>query len=262
MPELKLCFTICCSLECPFACAECQASQNKNSGRPRRQLNTDVIDGRCCNDRSVLSLAMARDRLWNANIHYHSVLLKAIPKTAQRVLDVGCGDGILAAQLLRAGVRHVVALDADAGVLARARARHPGVPIEWKCGDILDLHPISHCSFDAVLSVATLHHMDAIAGLTRFAELVRPGGVVGVIGLAANDWWDWLYAMVGLCARVVVGMIRGYWEHSAPMTWPPPTTYREIKRIARDILPGVQYRHHFYGRYSLVWTRPGGAQQL
>ena len=201
---------------------------------------------------------MARERLWNANIHYHAILLNAIPKAAQRVLDVGCGDGILSAQLLQAGVRLVVALDADAGVLARARARHPGVPIEWRCGDIFDLCPTKDCSFDAVLSVATLHHMDAVAGLTRFAELVRPGGVVGVIGLATNNWWDLPYAMVGQCLRFAVGLTRGCWEHSAPVAWPPPTTYREIKRIARDILPGVRYRRHFYGRNSLVWTRPGG----
>jgi SAM-dependent methyltransferase len=205
---------------------------------------------------------MSHERLWNANIHYHSVLLNAIPNAAQRVLDVGCGDGILSGQLLQAGVRHVVALDADAGVLARARALHPGAPIEWRCGDIFDLHPITHESFDAVLSVATLHHMDAAAGLTRFAELVRPGGVVGIIGLAANSWWDLPYAAIGHCARVAVSMTRGHWEHSAPIAWPPPMTYREIKRIAPDILPGVQYRHHLYGRYSLVWTKPGGAQHL
>jgi 2-polyprenyl-3-methyl-5-hydroxy-6-metoxy-1,4-benzoquinol methylase len=199
---------------------------------------------------------MGRERLWNANIHYHSILLKAIPKAAQCVLDVGCGDGILAAQLFQAGVRHVVALDADVGVLERARARHPGVPIEWTCGDIFDLHPPACHSFDAVLSVATLHHMDAAAGLTRFAELVRPGGIVGVIGLAANNWWDMPYAWVGHCVRLVVTMTRDYWEHSAPMVWPPPTTYREIKRIGCAILPGVRYRRHMYGRYSLLWTRP------
>src|SRR5262249_36065371 len=68
-------------------------------------------------------------------------------------------------------------LDADVGVLERARARYPGVAIDWRgCGEIFDLHPTAGHSFDAVLSVATLHHMDAAAGLTRFAELVRPGG--------------------------------------------------------------------------------------
>jgi SAM-dependent methyltransferase len=204
---------------------------------------------------------MARERLWNTNIHYHSILLKAIPKTAQSVLDVGCGDGILSAQLIQAGVRHVVGLDPDVGVLERARARHPSIAIDWRCGDIFDLHPTA-CLFDAVLSVATLHHIDAAAGLTRFAELVRPGGVVGVIGLAANNWWDLPYAWVGHCARGAAVMTRGYWEHSAPISWPPPTTYQEIKRIARDILPGVQYRRHIYGRYSLVWTRPDSPEGL
>ena len=184
------------------------------------------------------------------------MLLKAVPKAAQCVLDVGCGDGILSAQLFRSGVPQVIALDADVAVLERARARHPGVPIEWRCGDIFDLHPNAEHKFDAVLSVAALHHMDAAAGLTRFAELVRPGGVVGVIGLAASNWWDLPYALVGFCVRVAVGTVRGYWEHSAPMAWPPPTTYREIKRIAHDILPGVQCRRHILGRYSLVWTRP------
>ena len=203
-------------------------------------------------------LFMTRERLWNANIHYHSILLRAIPKAAQRVLEVGCGDGTLSAQLLQAGVRHVVALDANAGVLERARGRYPGLPIEWRCGDIFDLHPKTD-SFDAVVSVATLHHMDAAAGLSRFAELVRPGGVVAVIGLAANNWWDLPYAVIGQCVRVAVGMARGYWEHSAPMAWPPSTTYLEIKRLAHNVLPGVRYRRHFYGRYSLVWTRPDGA---
>ena len=199
---------------------------------------------------------MAAERLWNANIHYHSILLNAVPKTAQCVLDVGCGDGILSAQLFRSGVSNVVGLDADVGVLERARVRHPGLPIDWRWGDVFDLPPSADRTFDAVLSVATLHHMDVAAGLTRFAELVRPGGVLGIIGLAANNWWDLPYASVGFCVRATVRMISGYWEHSAPMAWPPPNTYQEIKRLARDILPGVRYNRHLLGRYSLVWTRP------
>jgi 2-polyprenyl-3-methyl-5-hydroxy-6-metoxy-1,4-benzoquinol methylase len=47
---------------------------------------------------------MVREKLWNANIHYHPLLLKAIPGDAQHVLDVSCGNGILCAQLARAGV--------------------------------------------------------------------------------------------------------------------------------------------------------------
>jgi 2-polyprenyl-3-methyl-5-hydroxy-6-metoxy-1,4-benzoquinol methylase len=68
--------------------------------------------------------------LWNANIHYHDLILNAIPPEARRVLDVGCGDGILSAQVARTGVARVIGLDLDAGVLERARARHVGTHVE------------------------------------------------------------------------------------------------------------------------------------
>jgi SAM-dependent methyltransferase len=198
---------------------------------------------------------MSSGRLWNANLHYHHVVLEAIPHGAQRVLDVGCGDGILSAQLAEAGVRHVVGLDVDAGVLDRARARHPGVTVDWVHGDVLDA-PLEAGSFDAVVSVATLHHMDAEKGLKRFAELVRPSGAVAIVGLAANSWWDLPYWLVGQGARIALGSVRGHWKHSAPTAWPPPATYRAMKRTSSRILPGVRYRRHFLGRYSLVWTKP------
>ena len=198
---------------------------------------------------------MAQERLWNANIHYHRILLDALPPATQRVLDVGCGNGLLATALIEAGVRHMVAIDSDAGVLERAKARQSSRAIAWLHGDVLDSHATIDGQFDAVLSVATLHHMNAAAGLSRLAELAQPGGLVGVIGLAANDWWDAPYAAFGQLVRRAVSVRRGHWEHSAPMTWPPPETYRGMKRIAGQLLPGVRYKRHLYSRYSLLWTK-------
>jgi SAM-dependent methyltransferase len=76
---------------------------------------------------------------WNANTHYHDVILASLPRDANRVLDVGCGDGILLADLIKAGVQQVVGLDSDRTVLERARARHHDLPIEWLHGD--EHHP-------------------------------------------------------------------------------------------------------------------------
>ncbi|MCO1654072.1 methyltransferase domain-containing protein [Pseudonocardia humida] len=57
---------------------------------------------------------------WNHNIHYHRVVLGAAPARPPRALDVGCGDGLLTAEL--AGIAdEVVGLDADPGTAARAR---------------------------------------------------------------------------------------------------------------------------------------------
>ena len=210
----------------------------------------------CCPANQRLKDGTRPERLWNANTQYHPLILAAIPPAAIHILDAGCGDGILTAQLARAGVPHVVGLDVDQGVLDRAKTRHPGVTVEWLRGDILDV-PFEAGSFDAVVSVATLHHLNAEEGLLRFAELVRTGGVVAVVGLAANNWWDLPYALIGHGARLLIGRVRGHWEHSAPMVWPPPATYREVKQIARRVLPGVRYRRHLLGRYSLIWTKRG-----
>lgn len=192
-------------------------------------------------------------QLWNANTHYHGLVRASLSRDAASVLDVG-GDGISCGELVDAGVHHVVGLDSDRPVLDRARARFAGKRITWLHGDVLGA-ALEPESFDAVVSVATLHHMDAAHALERFAELVRPGGTVVVIGLAANAWSDLPLAAVALGARLVLGAIRGHWEHSAPMCWPPPLTYGELKALSSVVLPGVRYRRHLLSRYSLVWRK-------
>jgi len=113
------------------------------------------------------------DMPWNVNIHYDARLAHCVPAAATSVLDVGCGDGFLAARLARR-VPRVVAIDIDGPVLGRARARFPDAPVTWCQGDILT-HPLEAGSFDAVLSNAMLHHLpDTRAALRRLSELVRP----------------------------------------------------------------------------------------
>jgi len=126
---------------------------------------------------------------WNVNIHYDLTLDRQVPPAAKSVLDVGCGDGFLAARLARR-VPHVVALDIDEPVLGRARSRFPNAPITWRHGDVLtdDLE----CGFfDAVVSNATLHHLgDAFTSLRRLGTLVRPGGVLAVVTFPCMQWRD------------------------------------------------------------------------
>jgi hypothetical protein len=98
--------------------------------------------------------------------------------------------------------------------------------------------------------------MDARRALTRFAELVRPGGAVVVIGLASPAWYDLPFAAVALAARLTLRIVRGGWRHTAPMRWPPPLNYGEMKTLSAELLPGVRFRRHLLGRYSLVWYKP------
>jgi hypothetical protein len=44
--------------------------------------------------------------------------------------------------------------------------------------------------------------------------------------------------------------------YQPPVIWPPPLTYRDMRRLATDVLSGARYRRHLYWRYSLVWAKP------
>jgi SAM-dependent methyltransferase len=141
--------------------------------------------------------------------------------------------------------------------LQRRAAGPPGVA--YVIGDLLDA-PFPEASFDAVVSVAAVHHVPTTAGLRALADLVRPGGTLAVVGLARTRTpRDVVWDTAGLAAHQVLRRRRTEHETSAPKVWPPPDTYGAVARAARVALPGVVYRRHPLFRYSLVWRRPADA---
>jgi hypothetical protein len=99
--------------------------------------------------------------------------------------------------------------------------------------------------------------MDSSRSLERFAQLARPGGVIVVVGVAAGGWWDAPLQATAVAAQAALGLVYGRWQHTAPICWPPPLTFGEMKALSARVLPGVRYRRHLLGRYSLVWRKPG-----
>jgi 2-polyprenyl-3-methyl-5-hydroxy-6-metoxy-1,4-benzoquinol methylase len=192
---------------------------------------------------------------WNHNIHYHRVVLAALPPGCEHALDAGCGEGLLTREL--SGVaRRVTGIDCDATTLALAARDAAAVNVEYVLGDFLT-HPFEQGSFDAVVSVALLHHVDAVRGLERMKDLVRPGGTVALVGLARSRTpADFAVDLAGAVATRAHKLTKTYWEHSAPKVWPPPESYAGMRRIAERVLPGVRYRRHLLWRYSLVWAKP------
>lgn len=189
---------------------------------------------------------------WNHNIHYHRVVLEAIPAGAASALDVGTGNGLLAGEL-REVLADVTGIDVDAEVLGEAAAEHPG--IAWVLGDVMT-HDFGR-TFDVVASVAAIHHLPELeAVLRRLADLTSPGGTLVVIGLARETTpGDRLRSLVGVVQHQWFSRTRSYWEHTAPTVWPPPHSFTEVRETAATVLPGVRWQHFPMWRYALTWHR-------
>lgn len=192
---------------------------------------------------------------WSHNLHYHPVVIGAIPAGCERAVDVGCGEGTLTRHI-RAIVPDVTGIDLDQPSVDLARAHPDASDIRYLRGDFLS-YPFAAGSFDFVSSVAALHHMDAAAALRRMRALLRPGGVLAVLGLARPRYpADAPAELAGLIAHRYYLLTRSVWEHPSPIVWPPPDTFRAARALAADELPGVRYRRHVLWRYSLIWVKP------
>jgi 2-polyprenyl-3-methyl-5-hydroxy-6-metoxy-1,4-benzoquinol methylase len=195
-------------------------------------------------------------RRWNLNIHYHRVVLEALPAGATTALDVGSGDGLLAFDLADRGLQ-VVGIDPHERSVERARSDAAcSDRATFVCGEVFT-HPFEPGSFDAVASIAMLHHVDAVAGLRRMAELVRPGGVVAVLGFATPSGpIDRAYNLAGYVVRIAAAALGRHWDHNAPIVWPPPHTMDEMRTRVEAEMPGARFRRGLASRCSIVWTRP------
>jgi len=115
-----------------------------------------------------------------------------------RVLDVGCGGGLLAEALARAGAA-VTAIDLAPGMIevARLHARESGLDIDYRVVAADELQRATPAGFDIVTCMEMLEHVPQPAAMTAtLARLLRPGGAAFVSTLNRN-LKSFLLAIVG-----------------------------------------------------------------
>jgi SAM-dependent methyltransferase len=97
--------------------------------------------------------------------------------SGQRALDVGCGPGVLTAELVRRlGAGAVCAVEPSRSFAGAARERLPGVDVRRSAAEQL---PFADRSFDVALAQLVVHFMtDPVAGLREMGRVTSPGGTV------------------------------------------------------------------------------------
>ena len=194
-----------------------------------------------------------RGGYWNHNTAYHAWLIDIAARHQGDVLDVGCGDGLLA-QRLAAVSRSVVGIDVDPAIVVRARARlEPVGNASVRFVSFADFDEAER-SFDLITFVASLHHLPLRKTLPKSGRLLRRGGELAVVGLSANKTLtDWTWAALCTPAARLGSRLHRETRNIGVTVAEPRDGLDDIRRVADELLPGAVIRRGLYYRYRLLW---------
>ena len=196
--------------------------------------------------------------MWNHNVHFHSYLLRQCPATIFRALDVGCGLGVFTQRLAeRAEV--VDAIDADSTVVTEAVRGSAAPNVHYFAADFLKTD-LPEDAYDVIVAIASLHHMNLEAALTKVRRLLRSSGTLIILGFYREETLtDYAYSAISIPLNHLYLTWHRSPKRNSTTTVPTRSadlSLDQIKAQANLILSGFQLRRHLFWRYSLIWRKP------
>lgn len=210
----------------------------------------------------ALSAGMARLNArhpWSHNDHFHSWIIANLPEPCRSALDVGCGRGELVAALAP-HVTRVIGNDIDEAMCEQAALRCVGLSNvtitggAWTSGGD---------TFDLVVMVAVLHHLDVADALYEVRRRLAPGGRFLAVGLAPpRTVHDHVWDVLSMATNPIIGYVK-HPRPSRAVEQPPPFPIRdptlsfdELRLLLDDIMPGAAIRHRLGFRHTIAWANP------
>ncbi len=159
-------------------------------------------------------------------------------RPGDRALDVGCGPGALAHELVaQLGAAQVAAVDPSAPFAEACRARLPGADVRVAAAEAL---PFADATFDRVLAQLVVNFLaDPEAGMLEMARVARPGGTV------AAAVWDYAGQMT---------LLRHFWDAAAALD--PAARARDEGRAMRFGTPAELAALLASAGLEEVWVEP------
>jgi demethylmenaquinone methyltransferase/2-methoxy-6-polyprenyl-1,4-benzoquinol methylase len=180
-------------------------------------------------DRYARLLSFGQDPRWR-----RFLVSRLLVGSDDVVLDVACGTGSVALELLRQKGCSVVGVDQSPEMLAEARRRVDDERIRFVEASAQEL-PFENASFDGLTAAYLLRYLDDLpAGLAELARVLRPGATAALFDFYVppaplpREAWN-LYVDVGLptLGRAIspgwheVGRFLGQSIRRFAAKWPP-----------------------------------------
>jgi len=210
-------------------------------------------------DRYANLLSFGQDPRWR------QFLVSRLPVgPSDNVLDVACGTGAVALELVRQKGCSVVGVDQSPEMLAEARQR-VGERVRLVEASAQEL-PFEDASFDGLTAAYLLRYLDDLpAGLRELARVLRPGATMSLLDFGVPPRpvprvaWDlWVDVGLPLAGRAIspgwheVGRFLGGSIREFDQRWPVPQL---VAAVGEAGFEDVQARRLSLGGCTVLWGR-------
>ena len=210
-------------------------------------------------DRYANLLSFGQDPRWR------QFLVSRLPVgPSDNVLDVACGTGAVALELVRQKGCSVVGVDQSPEMLAEARQR-VGERVRLVEASAQEL-PFEDASFDGLTAAYLLRYLDDLpAGLRELARVLRPGATMSLLDFGVPPRpvprvaWDlWVDVGLPLAGRAIspgwheVGRFLGGSIREFDERWPVPQL---VAAVGEAGFEDVHARRLSLGGCTVLWGR-------
>lgn len=209
-------------------------------------------------------IALLEQPMWNHNSHYHRFLLKQLASHCDNILEIGCGTGNLS-RLLAQRADRVTAIDLSPKMIEIAKQQSQDYAnIDFQVADILTWE-FPAKQFDAIVSIATFHHLPIERLLPKLKIALTSGGKLVVIDLLDNEGiqgilndsiaipLNWIFHAFKNRNNKPTIEARTVWkEHLRTDKY---LTRSQVQYIYKNSLTGANVKVHLFWHYSIVWEK-------
>jgi SAM-dependent methyltransferase len=209
-------------------------------------------------------IALLEQVKWDHNSHHHRFLLKQLPSYCENVLEIGCGTGAFS-RLLAERSNRVVAIDLSPKMIevAKQQSEHYS-NIDFHTTDIMKWEfPVEQ--FDAIASIATVHHLPLENLLPSLKVALKSGGKLVMLDLLEHESVEeiliaaisvplsWIFQVLkNRHIKPTPEAVDAWREHGLTDKY---LTLPQTQQIYTKLLPGATVRRHLFWRYSVVWEK-------
>ena len=190
---------------------------------------------------------------WNHNYAYNRWVSAKVGHR-KRILDVGCGDGTLALYL-RTSYNDILGIDRSASSIQTANTKNAYDNTAF-IQTTFEEFQANGKRFDAVIFVASIHHMDMADAIDKAKKLLEKNGVLIIVGLATpSTLLDWIIEAARIIPSKIISSIRGNTaseEMAIDVSYDFPAM-NKVRQLCREKLCGYTLRYGLHYRYLLTW---------